>query len=130
MVMEFARSMTDDEDGMEEKAWAKRNHYHSLEVFLRRRHQRPEWEIRTDTYIMNVLARVPMGWWSGQLESMGLSHAQAKAVIKQSMWTCIIAAHKLHNARRSREEALRCRYRATQLGNEGTAEGPPRVAIG
>jgi hypothetical protein len=130
VVIEFARSMTDSADGMEERAWAKRNHYHGLEVYLRRRHRQPEWTVRTDTYIMNVLARVQMDWWGEQLGRLGLTQAKTRRVIKTSMRACILAAHKLHNVRRSREEGLRCRHGPRQGGPEGTAEGPPRSGIG
>ena len=130
VVIEFARSMTDETDGMEARAWAKRNHYHGLEVYLRRRHKQPEWTVRTDTYIMNVLARVHMDWWRGQLEKLGLTQVKARGAIKTSMRACIMAAHRLHNVRRSREEGLRCRHRVSPGGPEGTAEGPPRSGIG
>lgn len=108
---------------------AKRNHYHSLEVYLRRWHQQPEWEVRTDTYIMNVLARVQMGWWMAQLGRLGLSQARTKGVVK-SMRACILAEHKLHNVRRSREERLRCRHRDTPGEPEGAAAEPLRTGIG
>ena len=103
-----------------------------MEVYLWRRHRQPEWEVQTGTDIMNVLARVQMGWWMAQLGRLGLSQARAKGVVKKSMRTCIImmAAHKLHNVRRSREERLRCRHRDTPGEPEGAAAELPRTGIG
>jgi len=69
---------------MEQRAWQKHNQYHGLELFL-------AWKGRVlcHSYIMNVLATVPMAQWLEQLTGLGLSVAKARDIIRSCMSACI-----------------------------------------
>ena len=58
---------------------------------------------------MGVLTTFQQPLWDAMSKLYGLTFAQGRALQLDTVKECILAAHRLHNTRRSRLEAMRMR---------------------
>ena len=96
-VIEFARSLTELPEGVEQKENAKRNNYLGTVIFLRR--QFPGREVTFHPFIMSIHTSVQEKVWLTKLQKVGLKRHEAEGVVKGCVRECVLAVHKLYNTR-------------------------------
>ena len=110
---------------MDEKAQEKKNKYSSLVLLLKRLY--PRWKITHHTFIMGVLTTFQQPYWDAYFKQYGMTFTKGRKIQLACVRECVLAAHRLHNTRRSRLEAL-CMKGASLMprsGSKGVNPIPP-----
>ena len=129
VVVEFARGLSEKASDMDSKAQAKKNNYHSTILFLKRLF--PTWTVLLHTYIMGILTTFQQQVWDAQLQAAGLTFSQNRSVQLACVKECVMAGHRLLNARRSRLEGMRMRGQQIMPLKGALGVDPiPRTGVG